>query len=137
MPRFTISEESRNHTIYNQIRRFDKQFYGSKVPRHWVARILDFDRRYKFKLELKCFQTSSFRKHGNTMTKDTRISLRLGPLHEAVLNAADKAGVNPSEWIRRAVAKQLGVDPPEPYQGNMDLGKHAKKAAKARWDKPE
>ena len=61
------------------------------------------------------------------------MSLRLGPLADPVIKAAKKSGATPSEWVRAAIAKQLGVDPPEMRAGSAANADTAARANAARW----
>lgn len=46
------------------------------------------------------------------------IDLRLGPLGPLIADAITETGESPSEWVRDAIAKKLGVEPPE-MRGNL------------------
>lgn len=63
------------------------------------------------------------------------MSLRLGPLAEPIIGAAEAASQTPSEWIRAACAEKLGVDPPEMAAGNPGAAAQSAAANAARWRK--
>jgi hypothetical protein len=62
------------------------------------------------------------------------ISLRLGPLAGPLLLRCESTGETPSDVLRLALAKELGLDAPEMPQGfaAMNPKTAAKTAAKAR-----
>jgi transposase len=62
------------------------------------------------------------------------VDVRLCGLGELI--AADLAdGETPSEWIRDAVAKKLGVDAPVVELGQRNFGEQGAAGAAARWGK--
>lgn len=63
------------------------------------------------------------------------MSLRLGPLAELIIAAAEAASQTPSEWIRSACAGKLGVEPPEMTVGNPTLAEQSAAGVAARWKK--
>ena len=63
------------------------------------------------------------------------MSLRLGPLVEPIIEAAEAVSQTPSEWIRSACAAKLGVDPPEMPVGNPGAAGQSAAANAARWKK--
>jgi hypothetical protein len=62
-----------------------------------------------------------------------RITFRLGPLAGPLAVYCEKHGTTPSDVIRAALAKRLGVDAPEMPQGNPGIGEQAAAGAAARW----
>lgn len=62
-----------------------------------------------------------------------KITFRLGDLAGPLGKHCDEHGVTPSDAVREAVAKMLGVDAPTMVSGNPDIGDHAKAGAAARW----
>ena len=62
-----------------------------------------------------------------------RITFRLGPLAGPLAAYCEKHGTTPSDVIRAALAKRLGVKAPEMPQGNPDIAKQAAAGAAARW----
>jgi len=66
---------------------------------------------------------------GERSMKDP-MSLRLGPLAEPLLQRCESTGETPSDVLRLALAKELGLEPPEMPQGFAAMSE--KKAAKAR-----
>lgn len=63
------------------------------------------------------------------------MSLRLGPLAEPIIAAAEAASQTPSVWIRSACAEKLGVEPPEMVAGNPGAAAQSAVANAARWPK--
>lgn len=59
------------------------------------------------------------------------IDLRLGPLGPMIADAIAGTDESPSAWVRDAIAKKLGVDPPE-MKGNLATLKQFAKPAKRR-----
>lgn len=62
-----------------------------------------------------------------------RMTVRLGPLREALAAACLRSGLSPSEEIRRRLAASLGVPAPDMPRGNPDPAS----AARARWGKKQ
>ena len=62
-----------------------------------------------------------------------RITFRLGPLAGPLAAYCEKNCTTPSDVIRAALAKRLGVDAPEMPQGNPDIAEQAAAGAAARW----
>ena len=62
-----------------------------------------------------------------------RITFRLGPLAGPLAAYCEKHGTTPSDVIRAALAKRLGVNAPEMPQGNPDIADQAAAGAAARW----
>lgn len=62
-----------------------------------------------------------------------RISCRLGLLAGPLATYCQKHGTTPSDVIRAALAKRLGVDAPEMPQGNPGIAEQASVGADARW----
>ena len=62
-----------------------------------------------------------------------RITFRLGPLAGPLAAYLKKHGTTPSDAIRAALAKRLGVNAPEMPQGNPDIADQAAAGAAARW----
>lgn len=62
-----------------------------------------------------------------------KITFRLGDLAGPLGEYCDARGVTPSDAVRLAVAKMLGVKPPEMIPGNPDIGEQAQAGAAARW----
>ena len=62
-----------------------------------------------------------------------RITFRLGPLAGPLAAYCEKHGTTPSDVIRAALAKRLGVDAPEMPHGNPDIAEQAAAGAAARW----
>jgi len=58
------------------------------------------------------------------------MSLRLGPLAGPLLLRCESTGETPSDVLRLALAKELGLEPPAMPQGFASMSE--KKAAKAR-----
>lgn len=63
------------------------------------------------------------------------MSLRLGPLAEPIIEAAESARQTPSEWIRSACAEKLGIAPPKMIAGNPSLAEQSAAGVAARWPK--
>lgn len=69
-----------------------------------------------------------------TLAFPDNVDVRLCGLGELI--AADLAdGETPSEWIRDAVAKKLGVDAPVVELGQRNFGEQGAAGAAARWGK--
>lgn len=62
-----------------------------------------------------------------------RITFRLGPLAGPLADYCEKHGCTPSDVIRAALARRLGVDAPEMPQGNPGIAEQAAAGAAARW----
>ena len=62
-----------------------------------------------------------------------RITFRLGPLAGPLAAYCEQHGTTPSDVIRAALAKRLGVNAPEMPQGNPDIAEQAAAGAAARW----
>lgn len=65
------------------------------------------------------------------------MSLRIGPLAGPLLKRCERTGETPSDVLRIALAKELGMDAPEMLQGfaamsPSNAAKLQKKAVKAR-----
>ena len=62
-----------------------------------------------------------------------RITFRLGPLAGPLAAYCEQHGTTPSDVIRAALAKRLGVNAPEMPQGNPGIAEQAAAGAAARW----
>lgn len=62
------------------------------------------------------------------MTRQNRITIDLGPLHERLLSHCEATGKRPSDVVRQAVAKLLKVKVPK-MDGNLKTLRQYKKQA--------
>lgn len=67
------------------------------------------------------------------MAQKTSTRVDLHHLHPLAVAAAWQQGINLAEFVRRAVADKLGVDPPHVVRGNPEIGAMSKAALAKRW----